>query len=163
LTAPAQRGGLPHPSRAPASYHDGAMARHRGSRLLVVSNRLPFSVHAAPGGRLNVEAGSGGLVTALLPVLRNRGGIWIGWPGTAGSSPQLRAALNAAGKGAGCELASVSLSEADVHDFYHGFSNEVVWPLFHDMSPLCNFDPAYWAAYQAVNRKYARAAPRPRA
>lgn len=133
------------------------MARNRGSRLLVVSNRLPFSVRTAPGGRFKVEAGSGGLVTALLPVLRNRGGIWIGWPGTAGSSPQLRSALNAAGKGAGCELATVSLSEADIHDFYHGFSNEVVWPLFHDMSSLCNFDPVYWAAYQAVNRKYARA------
>jgi trehalose 6-phosphate synthase/phosphatase len=133
------------------------MARNRSSRLLVVSNRLPFSVQAAPGGRFKVEAGSGGLVTALLPVLRNRGGIWIGWPGTAGSSPQLRSALNVAGKGAGCDLTAVSLSEADVHDFYHGFSNEVVWPLFHDMSPLCNFDPAYWAAYQAVNRKYARA------
>ncbi len=133
------------------------MARNRGSRLLVVSNRLPFSVQPAPGGRFKVEAGSGGLVTALLPVLRNRGGIWIGWPGTAGSSPQLRSALNAAGKGAGCELAPVALSEADIRDFYHGFSNEVVWPLFHDMSSLCNFDPAYWAAYQAVNRKYARA------
>jgi alpha,alpha-trehalose-phosphate synthase [UDP-forming] len=44
-----------------------------------------------------------------------------------------------------------------VRDFYQGFSNEVIWPLFHDLPSLCNFDAAYWRTYCAVNRKYARA------
>jgi trehalose 6-phosphate synthase/phosphatase len=43
-----------------------------------------------------------------------------------------------------------------VRDFYHGFSNEVLWPLFHDLPSLCNFDPVYWEVYARVNRKYAR-------
>ena len=127
------------------------------SRLVVVSNRLPFTLHPAPGGRWKAVPGSGGLVTALLPVLRNRGGVWIGWPGAAGNTRQIRTALTAAGHTAGCELATVPLTEDEIRDFYHGFSNEVVWPLFHDLPGLCNYAPAYWHAYGSVNRKYARA------
>ena len=52
---------------------------------------------------------------------------------------------------------AVALAEDEVRDFYLGFSNEVVWPLFHDLPSLCNFDPAYWRTYDRVNRKYARA------
>ena len=47
------------------------------------------------------------------------------------------------------------LTAEDVHDFYLGFSNEVVWPLFHDLQSLCNFEPAYWRAYCDVNRRFA--------
>ena len=49
------------------------------------------------------------------------------------------------------------LTEAERDGFYNGFSNEVIWPLFHDLQSLCNFDPAYWQAYEAVNLKYAQA------
>ena len=126
------------------------------SRLIVVSNRLPFSFQRSARGRWTVEPGSGGLVTALLPVLRNRGGTWVGWPGSTGSAREFAPAL-AAASAAGYELATVSLSEDEVRDFYLGFSNEVLWPLFHDLPSLCNFDPAYWRTYCQVNRKYAQA------
>jgi trehalose 6-phosphate synthase len=130
------------------------------SRLVVVSNRLPFSFRRDARGRWRAEPGSGGLVTALLPVLRDRGGTWIGWPGAVGASGEFAPALAAAGRDAGYRLAGVSLDQADVQGFYHGFSNEVIWPLFHDLPSLCNFDPAYWEAYCRVNRKYAKAADR---
>jgi trehalose 6-phosphate synthase len=130
------------------------------SRLIVVSNRLPFSFRRGARGRWRADPGSGGLVTALLPVLRNRGGTWIGWPGAAGKAGEFAPALKAAGAEAGYRLAAVALDEREVRDFYHGFSNEVIWPLFHDLPSLCNFDPAYWEAYCTVNRKYARAAAR---
>ena len=52
----------------------------REGRLVIVSNRLPVVLQKR-GGKWNAESGSGGLVTALLPVLRDRGGLWIGWPG----------------------------------------------------------------------------------
>ncbi len=51
----------------------------------------------------------------------------------------------------------MALDARDVRDFYQGFSNQVLWPLFHDLPSLCNFDPAYWRRYCEVNRKYARA------
>jgi trehalose 6-phosphate synthase len=126
-------------------------------RLIVVSNRLPLVFKKTEQGAWRAESGSGGLVSALVPVLRNRGGTWIGWPGTAEGDGDLNEALDAASAQAGYSLRPVSLSAADVRDFYLGFSNEVVWPLFHDLPSLCNFEPAYWRSYQSVNRKYAQA------
>lgn len=125
-------------------------------RLIVVSNRLPFVFHRETGGAWRVDAGSGGLVSALLPVLRHRGGTWIGWPGTADASAELDPILTETGAQAGFALQAVHLTAQEVQDFYHGFSNEVIWPLFHDLQPLCNFEPKYWRSYCEVNRKYAQ-------
>src|SRR5688572_12000664 len=127
----------------------------RRERLIVVSNRLPFSFRRNESGQWQAEPGSGGLVTALLPVLRHRGGMWIGWAGAAGQDKELDNALDAVGKGAGYALKTVPLSEEEIHNFYFGFSNEIVWPLFHDLQSLCNFDPLYWRTYCEVNRKFA--------
>lgn len=125
-------------------------------RLVVVSNRLPFVLAPGPDGRLVSRPGSGGLVTALLPVLRDRGGVWVGWPGMVDRNDEVDAALAAATGKAGYRLAPVALSAADQAGFYHGFSNEVLWPLFHDLQSLCNFDPAYWRSYCGVTQKYAQ-------
>ncbi|MCC7487718.1 MAG: trehalose-6-phosphate synthase [Burkholderiales bacterium] len=124
-------------------------------RLIVVSNRLPYVFARAEGG-WRTSPGSGGLVSALVPVLRNRGGTWVGWPGTAHVGPDLEEAVRAAGAEAGFALKGVALDETDVERFYHGFSNEVIWPLFHDLQSRCNFDPAYWQAYKRVNQTFAR-------
>ena len=125
------------------------------SHLIVVSNRLPYAFRRGPRG-WRAEPGSGGLVTALLPVLRDRGGTWIGWPGASGPTGEFKPALAAAGRKAGYHLVPVSLSDEQLANFYHGFSNEVIWPLFHDLPSLCNFDPLYWRTYRSVNAKYAK-------
>jgi len=127
-------------------------------RLIVLSNRLPFSFRRDTGGKWRAEPSGGGLVTALLPVLRHRGGIWIGWPGGTEDVPDLGADLSVAGEGTGFTLRAVPLTAEEVRNFYEGFSNEVIWPLFHDLQLLCNFDPTYWRTYRDVNRKFARAA-----
>ncbi|HZP86651.1 MAG TPA: trehalose-6-phosphate synthase [Burkholderiales bacterium] len=126
-------------------------------RLIVVSNRLPLVFQRdEASGLLRARPGCGGLITALLPVLRNRGGVWIGWPGTEESDPEVEAATTAAGREAGYRMVGVPLTAAEVKDFYLGFSNRIIWPLFHDLQSLCDFDPAYWRTYQDVNRKYAQ-------
>jgi alpha,alpha-trehalose-phosphate synthase [UDP-forming] len=51
----------------------------------------------------------------------------------------------------------VALSETERDEFYYGYSNEVIWPLFHDLQNFCNFEPAYWQAYKQVNERYADA------
>ncbi len=127
------------------------------SRLVVVSNRLPFAFRRGPDGSWIAEPGSGGLVSALMPVLRDRGGTWVGWPGAPGAAGELAPALDRAGLDAGYRLVEIPLDEEEVRGFYLGFSNEVVWPLFHDLPSLCNFDPAYWSTYRSVNGKFARA------
>jgi trehalose 6-phosphate synthase len=126
--------------------------------LVVVSNRLPFAVSRDEHGQWAVEPGSGGLVTALRPVLRNRGGRWIGWSGaTREDLPDSAALFEDSQRRFGYELVPVPLSASERDGFYAGFSNEIVWPLFHDLVPLANFVPAYWAAYEAVNEKFAEA------
>jgi len=126
-----------------------------GGRLVVVSNRLPIVVKCVDD-QWTFTSGSGGLVSALAPVLRNRGGIWIGWPGTVEPvSPDLDKLLHEATKHSGYTLKPVYLDAKDKEDFYFGFANEVIWPLFHDLQSHCNFTPRYWEAYNRVNRKFA--------
>jgi len=124
--------------------------------LVVVSNRLPFTAVRGENGEWQVEPGSGGLVTALRPVLGNRGGRWIGWSGaTEEELPDARQLFQDSQHRFGYELVPVPLTTAERDGFYAGFSNEIVWPLFHDLISLANFDPSYWAAYETVNERFA--------
>ena len=59
-------------------------------------------------------------------------------------------------KDAGYRLKGVPLTGQEVEDYYYGFSNEILWPLFHDLQTRANFDPAYWSVYRQVNRKFGR-------
>ena len=124
------------------------------TRLVVVSNRLPIALEGQEDD-LTITPGKGGLVTALAPVLRNRGGLWIGWSGASGD-PELGGMLRDFSKDAGYDLHTVPLSQDEVRDFYQGFSNEVIWPLFHDFQSRCNFQPEYWRTYLEVNDRFAR-------
>jgi trehalose 6-phosphate synthase/phosphatase len=125
------------------------------SRLIIVSNRLPFALDSAGEDLWTVTPAVGGLVSAVEPVLRERGGTWIGWPGIAGKIPQ--GPLAEATRDAGYNVVPVALSETERDEFYYGYSNEVIWPLFHDLQNFCNFEPAYWQAYKQVNERHADA------
>jgi len=147
-------------------------------RLLVVSNRLPLTLYNGEDGQWHARASSGGLVRAMLPVLQDRGGVWIGWPGitpganpganpdiTPGANPdanpddpeQIRPVLAAVGRQSGFDYQPVHLTLEEQRGFYEGFSNEIIWPLFHDLVTYCHFDAGYWDIYERVNRKFTRA------
>lgn len=124
-------------------------------RLLVVSNRLPIVLERQSKG-WGLKPGSGGLVSALAPVLSHRGGLWIGWPGMPLDRGGSWEAVLAAGyRERGYELVPVLLSDEEVRGFYDGFANAILWPLFHDLLGQCNFDPSFWYAYLEVNEKFA--------
>ena len=126
-------------------------------RLVVVSNRLPVVLEPTTEG-WGLRSGSGGLVSALAPVLSHRGGLWIGWPGIPLEKGGGWEEVLAAGfRERGYDLAPVLLTEEEVKGFYEGFSNAVLWPLFHDQTGACDFEPAFWYSYLTVNRKFARA------
>ncbi|MBD3238003.1 MAG: trehalose-6-phosphate synthase [Candidatus Eisenbacteria bacterium] len=124
-------------------------------RLIVVSNRLPIRLVREDRGWTSQPA-SGGLVTALSPVLRNRGGIWIGWPGVAGDFDEGEI-LGPASREAGHRLHPVRLSEVELKSFYHGFTNQIIWPLFHDLFTRCNFSSDFWRTYLKINARFADA------
>jgi trehalose 6-phosphate synthase len=124
-------------------------------RLLVVSNRLPIVLERKKD-QWTLKPGSGGLVSALAPVLSNRGGVWIGWPGLAlDEGGDWERVLEGDRQERGYELVPVLLSEDEVKGFYEGFSNGILWPLFHDLLDRCDFEPSYWYAYLKVNEKFA--------
>ena len=126
-------------------------------RLLVVSNRLPIVLEQKESGWA-LKPGSGGLVSALAPVLSHRGGVWIGWPGLAlEKGGDWESVLADGYRERGYDLVPVLLSAEEVHGFYEGFSNGILWPLFHDLLGRCDFQPSYWYTYLEVSRKYAEA------
>ncbi|MGB6131222.1 MAG: trehalose-6-phosphate synthase [Acidobacteriaceae bacterium] len=126
-------------------------------RLVLVSNRLPTTLETGPDGPV-LKPSSGGLVTAMRPVFQTRKGYWVGWLGE-GRQEDMERLLEPRAR-EGCQLVPVSLTPTERKGFYTGFSNEIVWPLFHDLQSLCNFDPSYWNAYTGVNRRFAEAAAR---
>jgi len=124
-------------------------------RLIIVSNRLPV-VLTRQNGQWQAVQGSGGLVTALAPVLKDRGGLWIGWAGAGDTDEnELNRALAEATRESGFTLKPVPLSSDDIDTYYSGFSNEIIWPQFHDLLDRCNFDSSYWPGYRTANRKFA--------
>jgi len=132
-----------------------AEAGGRARPLLIASNRLPFTAQRGPRG-IERKPSAGGLVSALEPVLRRRGGTWVGWPGIALKKGE-RIPRDASGA-AGYEVAPVALSENEVNRYYHGFSNRALWPLFHSMHERADFERRDWEAYRTVNERFAAVA-----
>jgi len=127
-------------------------------RIVMVSNRLPIAISEEQGG-WRIQPGSGGLVTALAPIMRANHGVWVGWPGCGDEVPLARLTGDFA-REEGYDLATVPLSDEEVEKYYLGFSNETLWPLFHDLLGNCHFSLDHFECYRQVNRKFAEAASR---
>ena len=122
-------------------------------RLLIVSNRLPVTIRVQ-GGSASLAASAGGLATGLRDFHRRSGGLWIGWPGDESRlTPSQR---REARKGMREQrLAPVSLTLQEIRGYYEGFSNGVLWPVFHHLLDRIPLDSRDWQAYREVNRKFA--------
>lgn len=115
-------------------------------RIVVVANRLPL--RRTENGW---ETSPGGLVSAVAPFLQERGGSWVGWSGVADDAP-------APFIHEGIEQWPVRLSQSEIDDFYLGFSNGTIWPLYHDAIRPPEFHRHWWHPYVAVNRRFAERA-----
>ncbi|WP_431801089.1 alpha,alpha-trehalose-phosphate synthase (UDP-forming) [Microbacterium sp. bgisy203] len=116
--------------------------------FVVVSNRLPVDRSADDD---EWRRSPGGLVAALEPVLQSTGGAWVGWPGQPGLEIDPF-------EFDGMSLVPVVLSAEDVELFYEGFSNDTIWPLYHDVISPPAYHRLWWEAYVRVNERFARAA-----
>ena len=118
--------------------------------FVVVANRLPVDMERLPDGTQRWKASPGGLVTALEPFLRVHRGAWVGWPGV----PDVEVEPI---EDDDMTLHPVSLSADEVADYYEGFSNATLWPLYHDVVAPPVFHRHWWNAYREVNERFAAA------
>nr|WP_208402794.1 trehalose-6-phosphate synthase [Lysinibacter cavernae] len=119
--------------------------------FVCISNRLPVDRVIADDGTAQWKTSPGGLVTAMEPVMREQGGAWVGWPGVADED------VEPFSDGT-IDIYPVALSEEEVQDFYEGFSNDTIWPLYHDVIAPPAYHREWWVAYQRVNQRFAEAA-----
>jgi len=131
-------------------------ARFGDSDFVVVANRLPVDLERLPDGTTTWKRSPGGLVTALEPLLRRRRGAWVGWPGLV--SDPVNDAVDFDDEPIVQEdlrLISVPLSSDDVAEYYEGFSNATLWPLYHDVIVKPIYHRDWWERYVEVNRRFA--------
>lgn len=112
------------------------------SRIVVVSNRVP-----APHGKQ-----AGGLAVALQGTMEKRGGLWFGWSGEVTETPRNAPAVDRRGR---IEYATIDLSPAEHAGYYGGYSNEVLWPMLHNLPQQMKFRRQDLEHYMRVNRRFA--------
>ena len=129
---------------------------HVAKKLLIVSNRLPVVISKQKDNWC-LFPGTGGLVTALSPLMKKSGGTWVGWPGCDKTVPSVPLIKDYASK-LEFDLHAVRLTSEEIDQYYRGFANETIWPLFHDLLGHCKFSIEHWDAYVAVNERFAEEA-----
>ena len=126
---------------------------HQGWKLdpasfVVVANRLPVDRVERPDGTADWRPSPGGLVTAFDPIMHKRNGAWVGWHGAADEELEPF-------EDDGLTLVPVALSSSEVADYYEGFSNATLWPLYHDAVATPQFRREWWEAYVEINQRFA--------
>ncbi len=124
------------------------------NKTIIVSNRLPLQV-SIQDNSFKVVPSVGGLATGMKSVHAEGNGIWIGWSGIPENdlSPELSEEIDSKIRDAKC--VSVPLTNDDIEEYYEGFSNRALWPLFHYFMEYSNFEQKEWEAYKRVNEKFA--------
>jgi len=125
-------------------------------RLVVVAHRLPLTLRRS-GETWSAEPSAGGLATALGPILERSRGLWIGSPGDAPPQPDPRRERLLREWAETRRFHAVELPRELAARFYDGYSNQTLWPLFHQFPSRVAFDARAYAAYVEANRRFADA------
>ena len=118
------------------------------ARLVVVSNRV-----AVPKAR-GVAGAQGGLAGALNSALKANGGIWFGWSGQ--ETANFTGAINVQRSMEGVTTATIDLESQDVEEYYNGYANSTLWPLFHYRIDLTKYEREFGKGYERVNERFAQ-------
>lgn len=123
-------------------------------RIIIISNRLPVTVQKKDGVLTYTES-VGGLTTGLSSLYKQSEGLWIGWPGIAEEelTPLEKAEIQRVLLEE-YQCFPVLLSHNEVEQYYHGFCNSTIWPLFHYFIDKVDFNSNNWGIYKSVNEKF---------
>lgn len=132
------------------------------SQVIIVSNRLPVSVKKDDDGELQFYPSVGGLATGLSSYVSDSRNTWIGWPGIASDELTEADKQTVVVELRKHNCSPVFLSQRQVDEFYNGYSNSVLWPVFHKLSkqkiPAGTQRERWWRAYRTANQQFAQAA-----
>ncbi|MEJ2664084.1 MAG: bifunctional alpha,alpha-trehalose-phosphate synthase (UDP-forming)/trehalose-phosphatase, partial [Spirochaetia bacterium] len=123
-------------------------------KIILISNRLPVNI-VKKGDTFDVKPSIGGLATGLKSVYENRNSIWVGWSGitteevTTAQQAHITKTLRDNYK-----CIPLFLSHTDLKQYYFGFSNNTIWPLFHYFTHETDYSPEPWQAYKRVNKQF---------
>jgi len=119
-------------------------------RLIVASNREPYDIEFREN-KLKLHKTVGGLVSALEPIIKSLGGVWVCWGRKGQRIPDLFEVNE------NFFIKFVPLSEKTISNYYYGFSNKTLWPLCHMFLSRTRFEKSYWTSYKMVNMRFANA------
>lgn len=122
-------------------------------KIVIVSTRLPVSVTKVDG-KLQFKASAGGLATGVSSIKKSRDSVWVGWPGIASDdlTEKEKQQIISELKKRGCYPVFLTTSEID--NFYSGYSNSALWPLFHYFPTKVARTETYWEYYQKINQRF---------
>lgn len=121
-------------------------------KIYIVSNRLPITLNEAPNGDLQLKHSSGGLVSGLKEIHDTTDSLWIGYLG-ATPKQKYEAKINSLLEDE--RLNAVNIPKKLYNNYYNGYSNGVLWPLFHNFLATMSISNEYWDAYVKVNQYFA--------
>ncbi|SEL72790.1 trehalose 6-phosphate synthase /trehalose 6-phosphatase [Chitinophaga rupis] len=121
------------------------------SKTIIVSNRLPVRT-TEKDGEYVLAPSEGGLATGLGSIYRDGHNVWIGWPGLEVTEQKDQDRIQR--ELATMNLKPVYLTQDEINNYYEGFSNETLWPVFHYMSTYARYEQSYWDCYYRVNEKF---------
>ncbi len=124
------------------------------NKTLIVSNRLPLNV-SVENGEVKVSPSVGGLATGMKSIHQNSESVWIGWAGIASDDLDAATEMKIKELSEKEKCIPVSLSEQELEEYYYGFSNRILWPLFHYFTEYAHFEGVFWETYKKVNEKFA--------
>ena len=143
----------PRTSETPKPANQHSLPRRAEGRLITVSNRLPVSV-TLKEGRCILERSTGGLATGLSSFHEARRSYWVGWPGLFLPREAKSEADTVRERLGQIRCRPVFLSRSDIDNYYRGFSNRTIWPLFHYFTVYTEYRTSYWQSYLDVNRQF---------
>ena len=124
------------------------------NKIHIISNRLPLSIQKS-NNQISLTPSVGGLATGMRSIYKDYGGQWIGWSGIDTDELSKKEINEIDAKLVNENCLAVHLTKEEINLYYEGFSNNVIWPLFHYFAQFIEFNSDYWEAYKKVNQKFA--------